>query len=307
MDKYLITGGAGFIGSHIAEQLAYYGYHVVVLDSLRTGFKKNLEYLNVDFIEGSILDKKLLQEVAKNAKAIFHLAAMVSVPESLEQIEECVAINTLGTINVLEVAKMNRGCKVVFSSSAANYGDDPDLPKVESMSPKPMTPYSVSKLDGEYYLNIYRKHWNVPTTSLRYFNVFGPRQNARSAYAAAIPIFIEKALKNETLTIYGDGQQTRDFIYVRDVVKANIYASLVGEGIYNVALGQTISIIELAEKIIRITNSRSEIQFLEERQGDIKHSKADISKFKTLGFSPECCLDEALRETILHYTNVMVM
>jgi len=301
MKKYLITGGAGFIGSHIAEELSKNGHHVTVLDNLRTGFKKNLEGLNVEFINGDIRDKNLLFKYAQEATAIFHLAALVSVPESLLNISECIDINTHGTVNVLEAAKSNYGCKVILSSSAANYGDDPVLPKLESMTPKPMTPYAISKLDGEYYLAMYQKQWQIPTVSLRYFNVFGSRQNPDSAYAAAVPIFINKALKNEPITIYGHGNQTRDFIYVKDIVRANIFASEKGDSIYNIALGHSTSIIELAKKIIEITNSKSPIVFLEERAGDIKHSTADPSKFQQLGFKPLYSLDQALLETIEYY------
>ncbi|NML69076.1 SDR family NAD(P)-dependent oxidoreductase [Chryseobacterium sp. RP-3-3] len=301
MKKYLITGGSGFIGSHIAEELSKNGHHVIVLDNLRTGFKKNMEGLDVEFINGDIRDKNILLQYAQEATAIFHLAALVSVPESLVNISECIDINTHGTINVLEAAKSNYGCKVILSSSAANYGDDPILPKIESMIPKPMTPYAISKLDGEYYLDMYRKQWQIPTVSLRYFNVFGSRQNPNSAYAAAVPIFINKALKNEPITIYGDGNQTRDFIYVKDIVRANIFASEKGDSIYNVALGHSTSIIELVIKIIEITNSKSPIVFLEERAGDIKHSTADPSKFQQLGFKPLYSLDQALLETIDYY------
>lgn len=301
MKKYLITGGAGFIGSHIAEELSKNGHHVTVLDNLRTGFKKNLEGLNVEFINGDIRDKNLLFKYAQEATAIFHLAALVSVPESLLNISECIDINTHGTVNVLEAAKSNYGCKVILSSSAANYGDDPVLPKLESMTPKPITPYAISKLDGEYYLAMYQKQWQIPTVSLRYFNVFGSRQNPDSAYAAAVPIFINKALKNEPITIYGHGNQTRDFIYVKDIVRANIFASEKGDSIYNIALGHSTSIIELAKKIIEITNSKSPIVFLEERAGDIKHSTADPSKFQQLGFKPLYSLDQALLETIEYY------
>lgn len=301
MKKYLITGGAGFIGSHIAEELSKNGHHVIVFDNLRTGFKKNLEGLDVEFINGDIRDKNLLSKYAQKVTAIFHLAALVSVPESLTNISECIDINTLGTINVLEAAKSYDGCKVVLSSSAANYGDDPVLPKKESMIPKPMTPYAISKLDGEYYLDMYQKQWQIPTVSLRYFNVFGSRQNPDSAYAAAVPIFINKALRNEPITIYGDGNQTRDFIYVKDIVRANIFASEKGDSIYNVALGHSTSIIGLAKKIIEITNSKSPIVFFEERTGDIKHSTADPSKFQQLGFKPLYSLDQALLETIEYY------
>ena len=301
MTKYLITGGAGFIGSHIAEFLSKQGNEVTILDSLRTGFSENLDHLNVQFIQGDIRDKGLVKDLTKNTSAIFHLAALVSVPESLTKINECVEINTVGTLNVLEAARETQNCKVILSTSAANYGDNPVLPKVETMLPEPMTPYAITKLDGEYYLKMYKDQWNVPTTSLRYFNVFGPRQDPKSAYAAAIPIFINKALQNEDISIYGDGLQTRDFIYVKDVVKANILASTKGSGTYNVALGHSTSILELAENIINITNSKSQIQFLDERAGDIKHSQANPGKFNELGFKPDYTIQEALEETISFY------
>ncbi len=306
MKKYVITGGAGFIGSHIAEYLSGEGHQVIVLDSLRTGFEKNLDGLNVQFKKEDIRDKDLVEELVQGANGIFHLAALVSVPESLLNIKECIDINTLGTINILEAAKKNHGCKVVLSSSAANYGDNPILPKIETMTPEPMTPYAVTKLDGEFYLKMYQDQWSIPTASLRYFNVFGPRQNPKSAYAAAVPIFINNALQNKPITIYGDGLQTRDFIYVKDVVKANILASQTGSEMYNVALGHSTSILELAERIIEITNSKSKIQFLEERSGDIKHSKADPSKFNNLGFKPDYSIAKALEETIDFYHKELV-
>lgn len=306
MKKYVITGGAGFIGSHIAEHLAKEGHKVSILDSLRTGFEHNLNGLNVDFIKGDIRDENLVNEVIDGASGVFHLAALVSVPESLLKIRECIEINTIGTINILEAAKNNPNCKVVLSTSAANYGNNPVLPKVETMFPEPMTPYAITKLDGEYYLKMYLDQYQVQTASLRYFNVFGPRQNPESAYAAAVPIFINKALQDEPITIYGDGSQTRDFIYVKDVVKANILASQKGNETYNVALGHSTSVLELAEKIIKITNSKSQIKFLDERPGDIKHSKANPSKFNQLGFKPEYTIDQALEETILFYHQQLV-
>ncbi|QSB28757.1 NAD-dependent epimerase/dehydratase family protein [Flavobacterium sp. CLA17] len=306
MKKYVITGGAGFIGSHIAEHLSKEGHQVTILDSLRTGFEHNLNGLNVDFVRGDIRDENLVNEVVSGASGIFHLAALVSVPESLLKIKECIEINTVGTINILEAARNNTGCKVVLSTSAANYGNNPVLPKVETMFPEPMTPYAITKLDGEYYLKMYLDQYQVPTASLRYFNVFGPRQNPESAYAAAVPIFINKALQNEPITIYGDGSQTRDFIYVKDVVKANILASQKGNETYNVALGHSTSVLELAEKIIKITNSKSQIKFLEQRPGDIKHSKANPEKFNQLGFKPEYTIDKALEETILFYHQELV-
>ncbi len=301
MKKYVVTGGAGFIGSHISEYLVKSGHEVTVLDSLRTGFEKNLKNINVKFIKGDIRNKHLINQIITDTDCVFHLAALVSVPESLEKMDECIEINTIGTLNIIEAARKNDNCKVVLSSSAANYGDNPILPKTESMSPEPMTPYAITKLDGEYYLRMYHKQYNLKTASLRYFNVFGPRQNPKSAYAAAVPIFIDKALKGEPITIYGDGLQTRDFIYVKDVVHANILASKKGNKTYNVALGHSTSILELAEKIIEITNSKSKIAFLEKRPGDIKHSKADTSKFNAMGFKPQYTIDQALLETINSY------
>ena len=301
MKKYVVTGGAGFIGSHITEHLVNSGHQVTVLDSLRTGFKKNLKDIIVKFIKEDIRNKNVINQIISDTDCVFHLAALVSVPESLQKMDECIEINTMGTLNILEAARKNDACKVVLSSSAANYGNNPILPKIESMSPEPMTPYAITKLDGEYYLRMYDKHYNLNTASLRYFNVFGPRQNPESAYAAAVPIFINKTLKGEPITIYGDGLQTRDFIYVKDVVRANILAFKKGNETYNVALGHSTSILELAEKIIEITNSKSEIVFLEERPGDIKHSRADTSKFNKLGFSPQYTIEQALLETIKFY------
>lgn len=303
MKKYVVTGGAGFIGSHITETLLQMGHQVTVIDSLRTGFKKNLKGMNVRFFKEDIRNVKRVEKIIANAECVFHLAALVSVSESLLKIKECIEINSLGTINILEAARKNLKCKVVLSSSAANYGNNPILPKVETMLPAPMTPYAITKLDGEYYLKMYLDHYHLQTASLRYFNVFGPRQNPKSAYAAAVPIFINNALKNEPIIIYGDGLQTRDFIYVKDVVSANILASKKGNETYNVALGHSTSILELAQKIIEITNSKSEIQFLQERAGDIKHSKANPSKFNQLGFKPKYSIAEALLETITFYEN----
>lgn len=301
--KILITGGAGFIGSHIVEHFQDKA-EVVVLDNLRSGFKRNIKDFNVKFIEGSITDLLLLLEAAKGVDYIFHLAAMISVPESLMKPLECVEINVNGTLNVLKAAAENKVKKVILSSSAAIYGDNPVVPKVETMLPEPKSPYAVTKLDGEYYLNLYEKEWGVKTVSLRYFNVFGPRQDPKSQYAAAIPIFVHNAIKNKDITIFGDGLQTRDFVYVKDVVRANALAMERGEGVYNVACGGKITINDLAHKIIRITNSKSEIVYAPERAGDVKHSMADISKISKLGFRPEFDQDEGLKKTIDYFISL---
>ena len=300
--KIVITGGAGFIGSHLAEFWTQMGNEVVVLDNLRSGFTKNIENINnVELVNASITDRNQVFNVLEGADYVFNLAAMISVPESIEKPEECVNINVLGLLNVLDAAKKHKVKKVVHSSSAAVYGDDPVLPKKVDMRPKPLSPYGITKLDGEYYLQMYKDQYDLNTTSLRYFNVFGPRQDPKSQYAAAVPIFIYKALKNDTITIYGDGEQTRDFIFVKDVVNANVLAAKKESisGVFNVANEQTISIKQLAKKIIELTNSSSRIVYEAERPGDIKHSYASIKETReVLGFEPQHNIDSALIETI---------
>ncbi len=300
--KVVITGGAGFIGSHLAEYWAKKGAEVYIIDNLRTGYFTNIpQHGNVTFVEGDIRNRDVLNGVIEGAKYVFNLAALVSVPESIEKPEETIEINVKGLLNILDAAKKFGVTKVVHSSSAAVYGDDPTLPKKPEMPPSPKTPYAITKLDGEYWCNFYSDEFGIKTTSLRYFNVFGPRQDPKSQYAAAIPIFVSKAIKGEPLTIYGDGKQTRDFIFVKDVVRANVTAaeSDLNKGVFNVATGKSISIYELAKKIIQITDSKSKVIFAEERPGDIKFSEADISKTtEKLGFVPEFNFEDALRETI---------
>ena len=306
--KIVVTGGAGFIGSHIVEYWSDQNAEVHVIDSLRSGFEKNIaDFSNVIFHKGSITDKDLVNSVLENTDFVFHLAALISVPESLEQPIECLDINVKGLLNVLDAAKNNNVKKVVHSSSAAIYGDDPRLPKDISMKPKPQTPYGITKLDGEYYLQMYYEQYGLPTTSLRYFNVFGPRQDPKSQYAAAIPIFVYKALKNEPITIYGDGEQTRDFVYVKDVVTANILAatSVNVIGVFNVANEKAITINDLAKLIIKTTNSNSEIVYQPTRPGDIKHSLASIKETReSLKFDPSHDLTSSLKTTIKYFENL---
>lgn len=308
--KVVITGGAGFIGSHISEYWSKNGAEVHVIDNLRTGYQKNIKHLkSINFHNGSITDAQLVNKVLENTDYVFNLAALVSVPESLQKPQECVNINVIGLLNILEAAKNHGVQKVVHTSSAAVYGDDPELPKRVSMNPAPKTPYSITKLDGEYYCNMYKNEFSMNTVSLRYFNVFGPRQDPKSQYAAAVPIFIHKAIKNETIKIFGDGTQTRDFIFVRDVVKANVLAAekLDARGVYNVANGNSISILELAEIIIDLTGSKSNIEFADERPGDIKHSIASIEEtIKDLKFQPSKKLKHEIAETILFFEKTII-
>ena len=303
--KVVVTGGAGFIGSHIVEYWAKQNADVFVLDNLRSGFEKNLNgFENVTFVRGSITDKDVVFSVLENADYVHHLAAMISVPESVENPFECVSINVNGLLNVLEASAKHKIKKIVHSSSAAVYGDNPVSPKTISMKPEPKSPYGITKLDGEYYLQSYLENFGLQTISLRYFNVFGPRQDPKSQYAAAIPIFVNNALQNKEIIIYGDGKQTRDFIFVKDVVAANVLAATTENvnGTFNVACGSAISINQLVKLVLELTNSKSHIRYEKERAGDIKHSLASIEETKQqLGFQPKHDLLEGLKETINYF------
>ena len=300
--RILVTGGAGFIGSHIVEHFQNKA-EVRVLDNLRSGFKHNLAGFQHEFIEASILDRETVRQAVQGVDYIFHLAAMISVPESMAKPIECDEINTKGTLIVLEEAARAGVKKFVLSSSAAIYGDNPVVPKVETMFPEPKSPYAITKLDGEYYCKIFTDEKRIQTACLRYFNVFGPRQDPKSQYAAAVPIFIHRALKGEPITIYGDGEQTRDFIYVKDIAAANAYFATASEstGVFNVAYGRKITINDLATTICQLTNSRSEIKHADERAGDVKYSMAAVEKLHAAGFQPQGNLSEGLAATVLHF------
>ena len=302
--KILVTGGAGFIGSHIVEYFQGKA-DVQVLDNLRSGFKKNLLGFKCELIEGSILDREAVRRAVAGVDFVFHLAAMISVPESMEKPIECDEINTKGTLVVLEEAARAGVKKLIFSSSAAIYGDNPSVPKLETMLPEPKSPYAITKLDGELYCKIFSDGGRLPTTCLRYFNVFGPRQDPKSQYAAAVPIFIERALKNEPITIFGDGEQTRDFVYVKDVVAANVFFAMESSetGVFNVAYGRRITISELAKTICDLTDSKSEIRYAPSRAGDVKHSRASIDKIRGTGFVPAENQADNLRRTIEFFKN----
>jgi UDP-glucose 4-epimerase len=295
MKKILITGGAGFIGSHLAEELAKQGYQVVIFDNLRTGKFKNLYDIPHQFITGDIRDYPTLLKTAQGCEVIYHLAALTSVMESVRNIDECISINLHGTINVLKAAYENKVKKLIFASSAAVYGETLELPKTESMRPEPKSPYAITKMDGEYYCHLFRESFGLPTVCARFFNVFGERQDPFSAYASAIPIFITKVLKKEPITIFGDGTQTRDFIYVKDIVKSLILLKDYGLGVYNLGYGKTIDINTLVMMICKILNSDVSIQYQPERLGEIKHSYASAAKIENLGFKPDYTLEEGLK------------
>jgi UDP-glucose 4-epimerase len=302
--KVLITGGAGFIGSHLVEYFQGKA-EVRVLDNLRSGYRKNLDGFKVEFIEGDILDRNAVKEAVKGVDYVFHLAAMISVPESMFKPIECVDINVRGLLIVLEEAAAAGVKKLCFSASAAIYGDNPAVPKRENMLPEPKSPYAVTKLDGEYYCDIFTKEGKLQTVCMRYFNVFGPRQDPKSAYAAAVPIFTAKAVANEQIAIFGDGEQTRDFIYVKDIVAANVFmAENNFTGVYNVAYGKKITINCLVEKIKKITGSSSKVAHLPERAGDVKHSMAAVDKLLAAGFRPQSDFDQGLAATIEYFKSL---
>ncbi|MFV0337935.1 MAG: NAD-dependent epimerase/dehydratase family protein [Chthoniobacterales bacterium] len=297
--KILVTGGSGFIGSHIVEH--YQGQaEIVVLDNFRTGRRSNLGGLDCKLVEGSILDRELVDSLMQRVDVVFHLAALVSVPESVEKPAETVEINVQGLLNVLESARHANVKKLCFASSAAVYGEIAESPKVETMTPDPRSPYAITKLDGEYYCDFYARQGWLDTACLRFFNVFGPRQDPGSAYAAAVPIFIQRALDKKPVNIYGDGEQTRDFIYVKDIVGALIFlahnTSL--HGVFNAGYGSSQTINTLAKNILKQIEASSEIIYSDPRPGDIRHSVASAKKLLDAGWKPRFKLEEAISETV---------
>lgn len=302
--RYIVTGGAGFIGSNLAERLARDDHDVVIIDDLVTGRRENIEHLishpRVTFIEGSVSDLALLTDAFSGADGIFHQAAIASVPRSVAKPLETNAVNVAGTVNILWAAKECGVPAVVAASTSAIYGDDPAFPKRETMAPTPLSPYAVSKLAGEYYGKVFSDLYGIRTVFLRYFNVFGPRQDPNSEYAAVIPKFITRLLDGKPPIIYGDGEQTRDFIFVADVVRANIQAmESNASGVFNIAGGSRISLNELAGSLSEITGIHHRPVYEPPRSGDVRDSLADISRAgKAFGFSPRRTLAEGLRETV---------
>ena len=306
--KVVVTGGAGFIGSNLAEELAKQGHQVVIIDDLSTGNPENINPVlqagQVEYIEGSITELPLLQKTLSGADYVFHQAAIPSVPRSIVDPENTNSVNITGTLNILIAARDNAVKKLVFASSSSVYGDTPTLPKTEDMPPNPLSPYAVSKLTGEYYCQVFTNIFDLKTVCLRYFNVYGPRQDPNSAYAAVIPLFINTVLAGNSPVIFGDGEQTRDFTFVRDVVEANIQAAESEvTGIYNLGNTQSVTINQLTNLIIDITkNNNIKPVYKEPRSGDIVHSLADTSKAKAFGYNPKYSLEQGLKETINFYT-----
>jgi UDP-glucose 4-epimerase len=299
----VITGGAGFIGSHLAEELANRNYQIIVLDDLSTGKMANIESVlaksDVKFVPGSVTDLALLNKLFQNTDYIFHLAAITSVSRSVEAPLASHGVNITGTLNVLMAAKASKVKKLVYASSAAVYGDTATLPQSEDVLPAPQSPYAVAKLCGEHYCRVFQEVYGLNTACLRYFNVYGPGQDPNSQYAAVIPRFISRVLEGKPPIIFGDGEQTRDFTFVKDAVQATIMAAESdATGVFNVGTGHRASINELARLIATIMGSAVAAVHEKPRPGDIKHSQANISKAREIGYRPRYSLEEGLRETI---------
>jgi len=302
VSKVVVTGGAGFIGSNLAEALVEEGHDVVVVDDLSTGRLENLHTVSIELVRESITNLKLLKEVFEDASCVFHEAAIPSVQRSVDDPLATNEANVKGTLSVLIAARDCGVEKVVYASSSSVYGDTPTLPKREDMKPTPLSPYAVSKLAGEHYCEAFSEVYGLKTVCLRYFNVYGPRQDPTSQYAAVIPSFITRVLDGKPPVIYGDGEQTRDFTFVKDVVKANILAMNRGRGVFNIACGERVSINELAHKVMEIAGVELEPVYEEARRGDVRHSLADLSRARAeLGYSPEYSLEMGLRENINYF------
>lgn len=302
---YVVIGGAGFIGSHLVEALSLAGHELVVIDDLSSGRIENIASVSanprVRFVQGTVLDLGLLLEEFQGADGVFHQAAFVSVPGSIRHPLQSHEVTLTGTLNVLLAARDTGVKKVVHASSAAVYGNLPGIPKREDMPVEPLSPYAVAKYAGEQYCRVLGLLYDLPTVSLRYFNVYGARQDPASDYAAVIPRFIANLRNGKPPVIFGDGTQTRDFVYVRDVVRANILAmERDAEGVYNIGSGKETSINELATILMRLLRFRGQPVYAGGRPGDVMHSVADISRARSLlGWEPAFSLEEGLSDTLV--------
>jgi len=303
--RYVVTGGAGFIGSHLVEHLVCHGHEVVVLDDFSTGRRENLApWLDrIELVEGSITNPDACARAIHGADYVLHQAALPSVPRSVRDPEGSHAVNATGTLQVLLAARDAKVKRVVYAASSSAYGNTPELPKHEGMVARPLSPYAVAKLTGEQYCRAFHASFGVPTVALRYFNVFGPRQDPTSQYAAVVPKFIAAARAGEPPTIHGDGEQTRDFTYIANVVRANLLAceapeAALGE-VFNVGCGERISVNELWRRIRTLVGGTVEPRYEPARTGDVRDSLASITRARELlGYEPVMTVAEGLRATV---------
>ncbi len=302
--NFLITGGAGFIGSNIAKRLVRDGESVRVIDNFSTGKKNNIDEIKdkIDVIEGDIRDTESVLKAVKDVDFIIHQAALPSVPRSIKDPVTANDVNVTGTLNLLNAAKNSKIKRFVYASSSSVYGDTPILPKREDMPPNPQSPYAVTKLTGEYYCSVFYKVYGLPTVSLRYFNVFGPYQDPESQYAAVIPKFINSVLHHNSPVVYGDGEQSRDFTFIDNVVDANILSCRNDKSsgkVLNIACGNRYTLNRLLTEVSYLTGNKANPQFIEPRSGDIRHSQADISSARELiGYRPKIDFREGLKRTV---------
>ncbi len=301
----LVTGGAGFIGSHIASALASSGARVRIIDDLSTGYRDNLDEIDadIDFVQGSLVDEIPLRRALEDVELVFHEAALPSVPRSVENPRQTHIACVDATLSLLVASREKSVRRIIYAGSSSAYGDQPTLPKSEDMRPDPLSPYAVAKLVGEYYCQVFTRVYGLETISLRYFNVFGPRQDPSSQYSGVVSRFISKLLSNEKPVIYGDGEQSRDFTYVDNVVEANVRAAETEKGIgqvINIANGQSVTLNELLNELKTLTGTTDvQAEYHEPRAGDVRHSLADISRaHEFLNFEPRVGLREGLNLTI---------
>jgi len=301
MGIYLVTGGAGFIGSNIAERLVKQGKRVRILDNFSTGKRENIAALQdeVEVIEGDIADLSVCNQAVSQVEFVLHQAALPSVPRSISDPVASNRSNVVGTLNMLQAAKEAGVRRFVYASSSSVYGDSEVLPKVETMSPAPLSPYAVSKLAGEYYCRVFYHLFGLETVCLRYFNVFGPRQDPTSQYAAVVPKFVTSLLRGEAPQIYGDGEQTRDFTYIENVIDANLAGTEAADcagGVFNIACGRRITVNRLAELLAEYLGVSIPGFHLDRRAGDVRHSLADIGAARrVLGYEARIGIEEGLR------------
>ena len=303
--KVVVTGGAGFIGSHIAAALSAAGARVRVLDDLSTGHRENLEEIggDIDFIQGSVADQDLLVKAFEDVELVYHEAAIPSVPRSVEAPRQTHIASVDGTFSLLLAARERKVRRVVYAASSSAYGDQPTLPKIEHMAPDPLSPYAVAKLVGEYYCKVFTRVYGLETVALRYFNVFGPRQDPGSQYSGVVSRFVSALFGGQRPVIYGDGEQSRDFTYIDNVVAANLNAANspgASGKVINVANGQRVTLNELLEVLKDLTGKQEvTAEYLEPRVGDVKHSLADITLARELlNYESKVDLREGLKRTI---------